>query len=104
MNPSWVKQKFIFDVPLDAADNYRGYNVRILVKAKSLIGMDSVLAKLDVPFSSLKEEKWIEGWFPLRPSRATVLSGNVSGSIRLRLRWVHSQTKFCEYVEENIKR
>jgi hypothetical protein len=102
VNPTWVKQRFVFDVPHSASEEYRSFNVRVLVKAKSLVGMDSVLAKLDVPFSCLKDEKSIEGWFPLRPSRATVLTSNVSGSIRLRLRWLHSTQKYCDYYLEKI--
>lgn len=78
--------------------------MRILVKAKSLIGMDPVLAKLDVPFSCLKEEKPIEGWFPLRPSRATVLAANVSGSIRLKLHWIHSGSKLTNYFLGSMER
>jgi hypothetical protein len=104
LEPSWLKQRFVFDVPSDAAEEYRGYNLRVLVKAKSLIGMDPVLAKLDVPFSCLKEETPIEGWFPLRPSRATVLATNVSGSIRLKLHWIHSVTKFSNHFVSSIEK
>ncbi len=104
LQPSWLKQRFVFNVPADAAEEYRGYNLRILVKAKSLIGMDPTLAKLDVPFSCLKDEKPIEGWFPLRPTRGTVLATNVSGSIRLRLHWIQSEPKFLSHWISSLQR
>jgi hypothetical protein len=104
LEPQWLHQKFVFDVKGDAEGSYRNYNLRVLVKAKSVTGIDSVLAKLDVPFSCLREEKAVEGWFPLRPTRSSMLLYKASGSIKLRLQWVHSSTGFAAYIFEQSRR
>ncbi len=52
--PSWLQQRFVFDIPSEAVKDHRGLNLRIQVKAKSMVGLDAVLAKLDVPFSCLR--------------------------------------------------
>ena len=49
----------------------------------------------DIHLTCLKNEQEIEGWFPLRPQRGGIFASSarevdVSGSIKLRLRWIHS--------------
>lgn len=107
MNPKWLNQRFVFNTTESARDDYRSYSIRIMVKAKSVLGVDNVLAKLDVPFSCLKDEKTLEGWFPLRPSVSSVLASKIPGSIKLRLRWIYSDLGFLKYFfdqsEKRIK-
>lgn len=98
LDPKWLQQKFVFDVDPSSETDYRNFNLRILVKAKSVTGIDNVIARLDVPFSCLREEDVVEGWFPLRPSRSSVLLYKASGSIKLRLQWVHSDVGFASYA------
>eukprot|EP00981_Chlorochromonas_danica_P005996 scaffold1244_cov162-Ochromonas_danica.AAC.32 len=103
-DPEWLHQKFVFTVDPESESRYRRYNLRILVKAKSVAGVDNVLAKLDVPFSCLRNEEVVEGWFPLRPSRSSLLLHKASGSIRLRLQWIHSDSGFTSYVLQQTER
>lgn len=101
MDPAWLDQKFVFDVPGEAAgEEHRKYRIKVVVKAKSLVGPDTVLGKTNIDFSCLKEEKSIEGWFPLRSTRSSILSLalSTSGSIKLRLHWVHSITGYSNYL------
>lgn len=89
----------MFDVPEKAAAEHRKYNVRVLVKARSLIGIDTVLGQTDIEFSCLRDERLVEGWFPLRAVRSTsLLSLRVSGSIKLRLQWVHSPVGYANFI------
>lgn len=52
------------------------------------------LGQADIQFSSLVKEDELCGWFPLKPKtfsiRASPESLKVSGSIKLRVQWVHS--------------
>lgn len=102
LDPKWTNQKFVFDIDPRAATQYRSYNLRLLVKAKSVVGIDNVLAKLDVPFSCLREEEVVEGWFPLRPSRSSMLLFKASGSIKLRLQWVHSEKGYVTFLHQQV--
>lgn len=88
----------MFDVPEKAVSEQRKYNVRVIVKSRSLVGLDTVLGQTDIEFSCLKEERALEGWFPLRAVRSTLLSLKVSGSIKLRLQWVHSPVGYANYI------
>ncbi|RYH23331.1 hypothetical protein EON65_18015, partial [archaeon] len=98
LEPQWLQQRFAFDVPQAAQSEYRHYSLRILVKAKSLTGVDNVLSILDVPLSCLRDEKEIEGWFPLRPSRSSLLVRPTCGSIKLRVQWVHSPLGLTNFI------
>lgn len=99
LDPNWLEQRFVFDVPEKAVLEQRKYNVKVLVKARSIVGLDTTLGQTDIEFSCLKEERPLEGWFPLRSVRASsVLSLKVSGSIKLRLQWVHSPVGFAHYI------
>jgi hypothetical protein len=60
------------------------------------VGLDAVLGQTDIEFSCLKDERSIEGWFPLRAVRSSsLLSLRVSGSIKLRL---HSPVGYAHYM------
>lgn len=98
LEPQWLQQRFAFDVPPAAQSEYRHYSLRILVKAKSLTGVDNVLSILDVPLSCLRDEKELEGWFPLRPSRSSLLVRPTCGSIKLRVQWVQSPLGLTNFI------
>jgi hypothetical protein len=77
----------------------RKYNVRVIVKARALVGLDPVLGQTDIEFSCLREERVLQGWFPLRAIRSSsILALKVSGSIKLRLQWVHSPVGYVNYM------
>ena len=95
----------MFDIPPDAPEEVRNYSLRVLVKAKSLSGLDSVISKVDIPLSCLKNEEEVEGWFSLRQQiNNSVIGLRTSGSIRLRLQWIHSEYGFSGYVLEQSNR
>jgi hypothetical protein len=86
-------------------EDIRNYSVKVLVKAKSLGGIDQTLAKTDIPFSCLKGEQLKEGWFSLRsPSNNIIMSQKTSGSIKLRIQWIHSEPGFAKYVCEQANK
>ena len=94
VDPYWVGQRFLFDVPLQPSRSIRGYYIRVKVKSHSTIGPDTFLGQADIQFSSLVKEDEQCGWFPLKPKtfsiRVSPESLKVSGSIKLRVQWVHS--------------
>ena len=99
LDPTWLEQRFIFNVPEKAALEHRKYNLRVTVKARSLVGLDSVLGQIDIEFSCLKEERALEGWFPLRAIRSSsLLALKMSGSIKLRLQWVYTPLGYANYL------
>jgi len=48
-------------VPELAVIEPRRFNLRVVVKAKSLVGIDTILGKTDIEFTCLKDENIIEG-------------------------------------------
>ncbi len=104
MDPTWIGQRFVLNVPQKAAAESRGFSLRVIVKCKSSIALDASLGKADIQFSCLREENVLEGWFPLRPARANhVYAMNISGSIKLRLQWVHSDVGYANYLIREIQ-
>ena len=86
-------------MPEKAVLEQRKYNLRVTVKARSMVGLDTILGQTDIEFSCLKEEKALEGWFPLRAVRSSsLLALKVSGSIKLKLQWVHSPLGYANYI------
>jgi hypothetical protein len=95
----WFEQRFVFEIPEKAVLEQRKYNLRVIVKAKSVIALDSVLGQTDIEFSCLNDERVLEGWFPLRTVQSTTQLGlKISGSIKLRLQWIHSPAGYANYV------
>lgn len=45
LDPIWLEQRFVYDVPELAINEPRRFNVRVIVKARSLVGIDPVLGK-----------------------------------------------------------
>jgi hypothetical protein len=104
----WVDQIFLFDVPVLPTQSIRGYNIRVKVKSKSIIGPDSFLGQADIQFSSLLEERELNGWFPLKPKEFSISVSpqnlDVNGSIKLRLQWIYSPKELMAYLMEVIHR
>jgi hypothetical protein len=88
-----------------AHEDIRNFSVRILVKAKSVTGIDNVLSKVDIPLTCLREERLVEGWFSLRQTSSSTMMGlRTSGSIRLRLQWIYTELGFSGYVLDECNR
>jgi len=95
MNPSFIGQKFLFDVPAEAFDKKREFKVCVRVMCDSVVrAMDKVLGQADIQFTSLVKEEELFGWFPLRSSKKNITNVDggmdIAGSIKLRVQWVHS--------------
>ena len=108
LNPKWEKQIFIFDVPVKPEQSIRGYCVRVKVKNKSYIGSDNFLGQADIQFASLENETELRGWFPLQPQKNSIKSSpqslEVSGSIKLRVQWVHSAKALTQHIRKAINK
>ncbi len=83
-------------------NDHRLFSVRVNVHSKSVLGVDATIGNLEVPLSFLKEERTREGWFPLQVARTTVLEAATAGSIKLRLKWVHSVEGLRKHLMESL--
>jgi hypothetical protein len=108
LNPKWLDQVFIFDVPVKPEQSIRGYCVRVKVKSKSYVGPDDFLGQADIQFSSLESENELRGWFPLQPQKSSIKSSvqslEVSGSIKLRVQWIHSPNALTKHIRKATNR
>ena len=84
--------------------------VRVTMRADSSDNLvqpfDRILGHAEIHFSSLMNEETVYGWFPLRPHKASITNVEnfqTCGSIKLRLRWVHSQAGLARYTEQRLK-
>ena len=110
MNPNWIGQNFIFDVPENAVREKREYKVRVTMRAVSSDSLvqpfDRILGHAEIHFSSLMNEEPVYGWFPLRPHKASITNVEnfqTCGSIKLRLRWIHSKTGLARYIAGRLQ-
>lgn len=107
LEPRWLDQRFVLNVPPHVVKDTRGVSVRVTVATKSVVHIPKVLGKTDINLSCLKNEEPVIGWFPLRPAaastRPTTQTFGVIGSIKLKLLWIHSNTKLCAYNVEAAK-
>jgi hypothetical protein len=72
------------------------------VKSKTVIQLNRFLGQTDVHLSGLKNESEVQGWFPLQPEtssfKTTVTTGVITGSIKLRLQYIHSNVGLAKYL------
>lgn len=108
LDPKWFDQIFLFDIPVKPGETIRGYQIRVKVKSKSLVGMDSFLGQADIQFASLQDEKELVGWFALKPMKSSIRSSpgslKVSGSIKLRIQWIHSSLVLAQQIQNSALR
>lgn len=109
MDPTWIGQKFIFDIPDKAVSNNGGYSLLVFVRSITMWGYSSLMGMAEVPFSVLQNENDIVGWFALRGTRASNVSilppsNDIDnyGSIKLRVQWVHSDKGLTRHVISEI--
>jgi hypothetical protein len=102
LDPVWTGQRFIFNIPEHACEELRGYSLRVAVKSKTVIQLNRFLGQTDIHLSGLKNENEVQGWFPLQPEtssfKTTVTTGIITGSIKLRLQYIHSNTGLAKYI------
>ena len=108
LDPRWFDQIFLFDVPVKPKETIRGYQIRVKVKSKSLVGADSFLGQADIQFASLQDEKELIGWFALKPMKSSIRASSgalrVSGSVKLRIQWIHSPDVLAQQLRSVAKR
>lgn len=124
LNPQWINQRFIFDLPEIATTETREFVLRVVVIAHDLIRRHRVIGKADIHLSCLKGEKVVKGWFPFRPAKSTTrinqsrtAAGSMAsmsddgssfatetGSVKLQLQWVHSPRGLVEHVVDTCTR
>ena len=116
MDPSWLYQRFIFQLPtsdegsksLQAPGDIKhsgGFTLRVDVLAKSSVGLDQVLGRADIQLSYLENEKVLSGWFPLRHNSSSALLNDgssevFSGSIKLNIQWITTVSGLANYYFE----
>ena len=107
LNPTWVDQYFIFDVPENAAcakeeDVDHDYLLRIQVFDRDVLRQDDFLGQVDLRLKSLHDQQEVLEWYPLQArsrNRFINLSSDekVSGQIKLRCQWIHSFETLLRY-------
>ena len=107
MNPLWIGQRFIFDVPdfddVSTKIKARDVKIRVNVMSKTVIRpFHRFLGQADIQFSCLKTsaEEEVKGYFLLRPQAPSITAAkmiDVSGSIKIRLQWIHSDEGLIKY-------
>jgi len=101
VHPQWSNQIFVFDVPEEAVKMTRGFSLRVNIRDFELFGTRDFLGQCDVQLNSLAGQNEVMGWYPLtaRTGKVFQRSSNdkVSGSVKLRLRWVHKVPTLLDY-------
>lgn len=101
LSPTWNNQRFVFKVPAEAVTSKRGFRLRVLVLSRQMLRLNDFLGQAEVPLSVLQDQRVRVGWFPLtrRSSRFMDLAAGdkISGSLKMRVRWIHSTHAFLEH-------
>ena len=102
LEPRWIRQRFLFKLPANMArkDKVRAVKVRVSVMSKSVVdALNRPLGKADVELKTLQNEEEMHGWFPLRPPTGSTRAslGDITGSVKLRLQWIHTAKGLLRY-------
>eukprot|EP00977_Amphora_coffeiformis_P017422 scaffold5683_cov156-Amphora_coffeaeformis.AAC.11 len=102
VNPTWIAQTFIFDVPEEAVSVTRGHSLKIKVRNFRKIGTHTTLGRTEVDLHSVRNQKPLTGWFPLsgRTGRRELENSTSHwgrGSIKLNVHWVYTTSALLDY-------
>lgn len=102
VSPTWNSQRFVFDVPKEAASMTRGHSIKVCLRNFRPLGHNHILGAAQIELHSARDESPLEGWFPLagrtgRHELENPLSHWGRGSIRLRLQWVYTTPALFDY-------
>ncbi len=102
LNPKWIGQKFVFDVPREAAQSKRGFRLRLLILSKDHpFILNEFVGQAEVPLSVVQDGKERHGWFPLTRQSSHFVhlgtAGQVSGSVKLRVQWLQRTPSYISY-------
>ncbi|GKY92544.1 hypothetical protein MPSEU_000224700 [Mayamaea pseudoterrestris] len=100
--PSWNSQTFTFDVPAEAIETPRGHSLTIRLRNFRAFANHKVLGRAQVELHSLRDQKPLDGWFPLagrtgRQELDNALSHWGRGSVRISAQWIYSSTSLLNY-------
>ncbi len=109
LNPKWIGQKFVFDVPREAAQSKRGFRLRVFILSNDhAFTLNEFVGQADVPLSVIQDGKERHGWFPLTRRSSKFMhpgaAGQVSGSIKLRVQWLHRTSSFISYRIQELNK
>ena len=103
LSPKWKDQIFVFDVPRAAVRVTRGHSIEVKLRNFRLVGQHSILGQASVHFGSLRDQRELEGWYPLagRAGRRDVETASLSewgrGSVKLRVQWIYTIPALLDY-------
>ena len=103
LSPKWKDQIFVFDVPRAAVRVTRGHSIEVKLRNFRLVGQHSILGQASVHFGSLRDQRELEGWYPLagRAGRRDVETASISewgrGSVKLRVQWIYTIPALLDY-------
>lgn len=102
LSPKWTNQVFVFDVPHEAAHQCHGYSIQVRLRNFSLVRQDGFMGQADIPLRTLRNQKELEGWYPLvgRQTGRDLDASDVGwrrGSVKLRLHWIHTNSALLTY-------
>ncbi len=61
LEPAWVGQRFLLELPSRAAQDTRGVTLRVSVATRSVVKMSKLLGKADIHLTCLKAEEPVIG-------------------------------------------
>jgi hypothetical protein len=102
VNPKWLSQVFVFDLPSDSVDTTCGYSFQVNIRNFRAYGSHPVVGKARIQLHSIRNQEPLVGWFPLagRVGRRE-LENHAShwgrGSLKLRVQWIHSAPALIHY-------
>jgi hypothetical protein len=103
LRPKWTDQIFVFQVPRAAVNVTRGHSIEVKVRNFRYVGQHPILGQASVHFGSVRDQRELEGWYPLagRTGRGDVESAPASewgrGSVKLRVQWVYTIPALLDY-------
>ena len=120
LDPVWYEERFVFDTARNDTNgtnkSKNDYILHITVKGRGLLS-DSTLGETSIKLSHFDNPTDVfgrDGWFSLQLRQVSTLNeladpltaGQIAaaaGSIRLRVRWVHSESRLHESLTANMR-
>lgn len=101
LTPKWIRQCFVFDVPAEAVSVTRGHALRVNVRSFRLVGKHPTLGLSTIHLGSIRNQKELEGWYPLVAKGGRELEDPLStfarGSVKLRVQWIYTVSSLVDY-------
>jgi len=102
LSPKWINQTFVFEVPSEAANVTRGHSIQVQLRNFGLLGKRAHLGQAEVHLRSLRNQRELVCWYPLRGrtghqelQKSSAEGGR--GSVKLRVQWIYSVPALLDY-------